>query len=79
MPFYGEERISVYEAVKAYTWGPAYAACDERIRGSIEVGKKADLVVLSKDIFNVATDEIKDIKAITTVVDGKVVYGETMV
>lgn len=43
------------------------------------MGKKADFVVLDKDIFNVATDEIKDIKAITTVVDGKVVYGETMI
>ncbi|NLN49305.1 MAG: amidohydrolase [Clostridiales bacterium] len=77
-PFYKEEKVSVYDAIKAYTQSPAFATCDEIIRGTLEQGKKADFVILNKDVFTVAAESIKDIKVITTVVDGKVVYGDGM-
>ena len=72
--FYEEERLSVYEALKAYTWGPTYAVGDERLRGSLEIGKKADFTVLNKDIFNIAPMDILNINVEATVVDGKMVY-----
>ncbi len=73
-PFYEDERISVYEAVKAYTWSPSYTAGEEKNRGTLEIGKKADFAVLSKDIFSIDTMEILDIKLVATVVDGKTIY-----
>jgi len=74
VPFYNKEKITVYNALKAYTWGPAYAVGEESIRGTLEKGKKADFVVLDKDIFNISPKEILDIKVEYTVVDGEKVY-----
>ncbi len=68
------QRISVEEAVHAYTVGSAYAAFDEQIKGSIEIGKLADMVVLSDDIFSIAADEIQAVKVDLTIFGGKVVY-----
>ncbi len=73
-PFYEGERIPAYEALKAYTWGPAYATGDERLRGTLEIGKKADFAVLNNDIFNIAPTDILNIKVEASVVDGKMVY-----
>lgn len=72
--FYNQEKISVYDALKAYTWGPAYASKDDNIRGTLEADKKADFVVINKDIFNINPDEIPDIKVESTIVDGNKVY-----
>ena len=72
--FEPHQRISVGEAVRMYTLDAAYAQFEDGIKGSISPGKRADLVVLSKDPFKVKTDKIKDIKVIRTVVGGKVVY-----
>lgn len=72
--WYPEERLTVEEAVKAYTWGAAYAAGEEDIRGSITPGKLADLVVLSQDIFRIPPAEILNTKVEYTIVHGKVVY-----
>jgi predicted amidohydrolase YtcJ len=69
-----QEKISVAEAVEAYTMGSAYAEFQDKVKGSITVGKLADLVVLSDDIFTINKDAIKDVKVIKTVVGGKVVY-----
>lgn len=69
-----EERISVAEAVHAYTVGSAYASCEERLKGSLEPGKLADIVVLSEDIFRIDAHEIRDVKVDMTVLDGEVVY-----
>ncbi|MGH9766302.1 MAG: amidohydrolase, partial [Blastocatellia bacterium] len=69
-----EQKISVAEAVRAYTMGSAYASGDERIKGSIEPGKLADLAVLSADIFKINPVEIEKVKVVMTVFDGKVVY-----
>ncbi len=69
-----EQRITREEALRMWTISGAYGSFDENIKGSIEPGKLADFVVISKDYLTCAEDEIKDIEALTTVVDGKVVY-----
>ncbi|HSL93068.1 MAG TPA: amidohydrolase, partial [Bacillota bacterium] len=72
--FYPEERISVAEAVKAYTVGPAYAAGMECDLGTLEVGKFGDLVALDKDIFTLSPDEIYSARPVLTAVGGVVRY-----
>jgi hypothetical protein len=68
------ERITVQEAVQAYTKGSAYAAfADDRV-GTLEVGKEADLAVLSQDPFTVPPETIAQTRVLTTMVAGKVVY-----
>jgi len=62
------------EALKMWTWNSAYLAFDEKEKGSIEVGKLADLAVLTQDYLNCPEDEIKNIEVLRTVVGGKVVY-----
>ena len=56
--FYPDQRMSRAEALKSYTWNAAYAAFEEDSRGSLKVGKYADLIVLSKDITKIPEDEI---------------------
>lgn len=65
------EKISVEEAIKAYTIDAAYACFEEDIKGSIEVGKLADFVVLSEDIFEISTEKISDVNIDKTVFNGK--------
>ncbi len=69
-----EQKITAAEAVRAYTLGSAYASFDENLKGSIEVGKLADLTVLSEDIFKINPVEIGKVKVVMTVFDGRVVY-----
>jgi predicted amidohydrolase YtcJ len=69
-----EERITVDEAVRAYTLDAAHASGEERIKGSIEPGKLADLVVLSRNIFEVSAETILDVRVELTVFDGEIVY-----
>lgn len=69
-----DERLSMLEAIRVYTYNGAYAHFEERSKGSIEEGKLADLAVLSKDILAVPTEEIRNITVDMTVVDGKVVH-----
>ena len=69
-----EESIGVMDAIRVYTWNGAYIGKEEDIKGSIEPGKLADMVVLDRDILTVPQEEIKDIQVITTMVDGKIVY-----
>ncbi|MBZ5522303.1 MAG: amidohydrolase [Acidobacteriia bacterium] len=71
-----EQKLTVAEAVEAYTMGSAYAEFQENEKGSITPGKLADFVVLSEDIFKIAPAAIKDVKVKATFVGGKVVYGE---
>jgi hypothetical protein len=74
--WYPEQRITVEEAVRAYTVSSAYAEFAEKLKGSIEVGKLADLVVLSQDIFSVNPDSIPQTKVVYTIVGGKIVFGK---
>jgi predicted amidohydrolase YtcJ len=69
-----EQKITVAEAVRAFTMGSAYASGDEKVKGSIEVGKLADLVVLSADIFKIDPVEIEKAKVVMTIFDGKAIY-----
>ena len=70
------ERVSVEEAVYAYTLGGAYASGDEEIKGSIQPGKLADLVVLSRDIFKTFPEAILKTKVLATIFDGSIVWGK---
>jgi len=71
-----EETPTRENALRMYTQGSAWFAFAEKERGSLEVGKLADLTVLSKDYFSVPVEEIGEIEAVMTVVGGKVVYGK---
>ena len=68
------ERLSVEEALKTYTLNAAYASFDENKKGMIEPGKLADITILSADLFEVPPDEIRNVRAEMTIVDGKIVY-----
>ena len=70
-----EQKLSVAEAVEAYTMGSAYAEFQEKEKGSITAGKLADFVFLSDDIFKIPHEAIKDVKVEATFVGGKLVYG----
>lgn len=70
-----EQRVTREEALRMWTINGAYMSFEENLKGSIEPGKLADLVVLSKDYLSCPEDEIKDIEAVLTMVDGKVVHG----
>jgi len=52
----------------------AYSGFEEKVKGSIEPGKYADLIVISKDILTIPENQIKDIKVEKTIIDGKIVY-----
>jgi predicted amidohydrolase YtcJ len=69
-----EEAISVLDAIRVYTLNGAYLSKEEDMKGSIEAGKLADLIVLDRDILSIPSDEIKEVKVLTTIVGGKVVY-----
>jgi hypothetical protein len=71
-----EEKISVEEAVRAYTMGSAFASFDDNIKGSLKPGKLADLIVLSDDIFKIDPAKIRDVKVEMTMVGGRIVMGE---
>jgi len=72
--WFPEQKISVADAVRAYTINNAYAAFEEQTKGSIVAGKVADLVVLERDIFEISPGEIADVRVDLTVVDGRIVY-----
>ena len=72
--WYPEECLTVGEAVRAYTEGPAYAAGEEREKGALRAGCVADFVALSGDPFAVAPDALPGLRVALTVVDGEVRY-----
>jgi predicted amidohydrolase YtcJ len=72
--FYPDQRMSREEALKSYTWNNAYAAFEEDVKGSLTVGKLADITVLSRDILTVPEDEILSTDVMDTIVGGKVEY-----
>lgn len=72
--FLPEERLYLVDALKLFTINSAYSSFEEDAKGSLEIGKLADMIVLDRDIFTIDEDEIKDIKVDMTVVDGKIVF-----
>lgn len=75
-PFRPEESLSVGEAVSAFTAGVAYVNRDDDILGVLEVGRRADVAVLSQDIFSIPTGEIGNTHVDLTVAAGIVVHGD---
>jgi predicted amidohydrolase YtcJ len=69
------QKITVEEALRAYTANGAYASFDESRKGTLTTGKLADLVVIDRDLFSIPPEEIRNAKVVTTVVGGKVVSG----
>lgn len=72
--FLPEEAISVEEALRMWTCNGAYSGGEEGIKGTIEPGKLADMVVISDDILTVPENDIRNIRVEETIIDGKVVY-----
>jgi predicted amidohydrolase YtcJ len=72
--WFPEERIGVEDALRAYTVNNAYAGFEETEKGTLEVGKLADVTVLDRDVLVIPPDEIKDVRVLFTIVDGRVVY-----
>ncbi len=71
-----EQKISVEEALKAYTINAAFASFEESIKGSLEPGKLADFVILEKDITTLDPAEIRTVKILKTVIGGETVFGK---
>lgn len=76
-PWHSEQRITVEQTVKAYTAEPAYAAFEEHCKGSLTIGKYADCVVLSENIFNINPETIKTVRVCATIFNGNVVYEDS--
>ena len=74
--WFPEQKLTVAEAVEAYTMGSAYAEFQERGKGSITPGKLADMVLLSDDIFSIDPSKMRDVKVLKTIVGGKVVWDQ---
>ncbi|MFX0024615.1 MAG: amidohydrolase, partial [Candidatus Hermodarchaeota archaeon] len=72
--FVPEQCISMMAALKTYTINAAYAAFEENVKGSIEMGKLADFVILDKNPLNVSKDKIRDIQVLETIVRGKSIF-----
>lgn len=69
-----EQKISVDETVRAFTFGSAYGEFQDDIKGTLETGKVADFVILSEDIFSIDPVKIRDVRVVLTVVNGKVAF-----
>jgi hypothetical protein len=72
--WFPEQKLTVAESVEAYTMGSAYAEFQDHEKGSISVGKLADMVILSDDIFTIDPVKIRDVKVLRTIVGGRTVY-----
>ena len=69
-----EQKITVEEALRAYTVDAAYASFEESRKGILTPGRLADLIILDRNIFEIAPEEIRDVKVLLTVAGGKAVY-----
>ena len=72
--WFPEQKLSVAEAIEAYTLGSAYAEFQEGEKGSITPGKLADMVLLSEDIFSIAPEKIRDVRVLQTFLGGRLVF-----
>jgi predicted amidohydrolase YtcJ len=72
--WFPKQKLTIKEAIEAYTMGSAYAEFQEREKGSITAGKLADMVLLSDDVLNVDPVKIRDVKVLKTWVGGKLTY-----
>lgn len=72
--WFPEQKITLDEAIRGFTWGSAYAEFQEGIKGTITPGKLADVIMLSDDLYKIAPEKIIDAKVVLTICDGRVVY-----
>ena len=72
--FVPEQRLTVAQVVDGYTLGAAFAGRREKTEGSLEIGKLADLIIVSQNIFDIEPHKIGSTKVVTTIVGGRVVY-----
>jgi predicted amidohydrolase YtcJ len=72
--WYPGEKMTREEALRSYTIWAAYAAFEEKLKGSIEAGKLADFIVIDRDYMTCGESEIKDIRTLLTVIGGRIVY-----
>ena len=70
--FYPGQRMTRVEALRSYTIDAAYAAFEEKLKGSLRPGKLADLTVLSQDILTVAEERLLETEVLYTIVGGRV-------
>lgn len=68
------QRLSLYESIKLFTINAAYLGFEEKVKGSLKVGKLADIVILQGDLLNTPAEEVKDMKILQTIVGGQVKY-----
>jgi predicted amidohydrolase YtcJ len=71
---WGEQAISLDDALRAYTWAGAYASFEEDIKGSLEPGKLADVAVFETDLDALDPDDLKDVKIDYTISEGEVAF-----
>jgi len=74
--WFPEQKLTVAEAVEAYTMGSAYAEFQDKDKGSITPGKLADMVLLSDDIFSIPPDSISKVKVLRSFVGGRQIFGQ---
>jgi predicted amidohydrolase YtcJ len=76
--WFPQQKLTLAEAVEAYTLGSAYAEFQEKEKGSIAPGKLADMVLLSDDIFSIAAEKMREVRVCRTIVGGKTVWEQPM-
>jgi predicted amidohydrolase YtcJ len=72
--FFPEQRMTRQQALESYTVNPAFAAFEEHVKGSLSVGKLADITVFSKDIMTIPEEEIPTAEVIFTIIGGRIVF-----
>jgi predicted amidohydrolase YtcJ len=71
---YPEERVSLEDAIRAYTWNGAYASFSEHEKGSLEPGKLGDVTIMETDLQGVDPLELRNVRCDMTIADGDIVY-----
>jgi hypothetical protein len=69
-----EERITILEALRLYTWNGAYVGFEENEKGSLEPEKLADFIVVDCDVLSVPPDQLKDVQVLETYIAGHIVF-----
>lgn len=72
--WFPEQKIALEEAIKGYTLNAAYAEFSEHLKGSLEEGKLADVVILDQNLFDISPEKILETKVLMTVLDGEIVH-----